>query len=445
MSNNLLKPRFPLSKFSGGKSKRTSGWLQDIDEITDVRLALNEGDLASQLMMIDLKLDDLRIVKRIQPLIIESIDVIVSTFYETILQVDNLNQLISTHSSVERLRQTLKGHLIELFGGEIDDAFVQKRIKIAQVHLRIKLDPKWYMGAFQKLNSSIQQVLAEQIADAEERDRIGQTVSKLLNFEQQLVLEAYELENINQRERQYSEIKETLKSNIAALSEELATLTEETNASVEELLASGQEINKSVRTSSIQSRESYAFADHGTKQMNQMLEQIGTIASSTKRMEETVVQLNQSAGQISQIVSIVEKIAKQINMLSLNASIEASRAGEFGRGFAIVAREIQKLAGETKQTVIKISELISISNRFSVQVAELIYEVRNAVTTGEASAVDTKEMLDQIMSSMNLHMEESGKIEQEMDTLVRVIEQIGDSTSQVAISAESLNHKTMNL
>lgn len=245
--------------------------------------------------------------------------------------------------------------------------------------------------------------------------------------------------------RQYSEIKEMLKSNITALSEELATLTEETNASVEELLASGLEINKSVRASSIQSKESYAFADQGTKQMNQMLEQIGLIASSTKRMEQTVVQLNQSAGQISQIVSIVEKIAKQINFLSLNASIEASRAGQYGKGFAVVAQEIQKLAGDTKQTVVKIGELITISNRFSDQVEELIFEVRSAVAAGETSAVDTKAMLDHIMSSMNLHMEESLRIEQEIDTLVRVIEQIGDSTNQVAVSAESLNQKTMNL
>lgn len=445
MSNDLQKLSFPKSRLFGGKSKRRSSWLKDVDHITDVKLDLQEGDLAHQLMMIDLNLDDMRIVKKIQPLIIQSIDFIVSSFYGTILQVDNLNQLISTHSSVDRLRQTLKRHLIELFEGQIDDAFVQKRIRIAQVHQRIQLEPKWYMGAFQKLNSSLQQVLSEHITDGDERERIGQTVAKLLNFEQQLVLEAYEMENINQRERQYSEIKEMLKSNITALSEELATLTEETNASVEELLASGLEINKSVRASSIQSKESYAFADQGTKQMNQMLEQIGLIASSTKRMEQTVVQLNQSAGQISQIVSIVEKIAKQINFLSLNASIEASRAGQYGKGFAVVAQEIQKLAGDTKQTVVKIGELITISNRFSDQVEELIFEVRSAVAAGETSAVDTKAMLDHIMSSMNLHMEESLRIEQEIDTLVRVIEQIGDSTNQVAVSAESLNQKTMNL
>lgn len=196
MSNDLQKLSFPKSRLFGGKSKRRSSWLKDVDHITDVKLDLQEGDLAHQLMMIDLNLDDMRIVKKIQPLIIQSIDFIVSSFYGTILQVDNLNQLISTHSSVDRLRQTLKRHLIELFEGQIDDAFVQKRIRIAQVHQRIQLEPKWYMGAFQKLNSSLQQVLSEHITDGDERERIGQTVAKLLNFEQQLVLEAYEMENI---------------------------------------------------------------------------------------------------------------------------------------------------------------------------------------------------------------------------------------------------------
>jgi len=442
--NERMQPVVSLLGRSPKKEK--SVWIHQANQMKDANLFVNErSDIKTQLNLINLTEEDLRIVRCIQPVIVEHIDEMVAAFYESVLKVHKLHNIIQTHSTVERLRDTLKVHLIELFSGVIDEAFVSKRLRIAQVHLKIGLEPKWYMGAFQHLFNVFIELLHDKTPNAEERFQVVRTVSKLLNFEQQLVLEAYEDENLNQKQKQYDEIKEMLKGKISSLTQALAALTEETNASVEELIASGAEINHSINLNTTYSRQTHELANLGTNKMYELNDQITFISNCTGRMEQTVQQLYQSSRQISKIISVVENIAKQINMLSINASIEAKRAGDYGRGFSVVASEVQRLAVDTKNTVCRINELVAQSNRYALDVNEAINEVTQAMINGKAKAVDTRIVFDNIKASMDYHIEKSLRVGEEMNALVHVIEQIGDSTNQVALSAEALNQTTVDL
>ncbi|TCZ76376.1 chemotaxis protein [Paenibacillus albiflavus] len=444
MLNERMQPVVNLLGRSARKEK--SVWIHQANQMKDANLFVNErSDIMTQLNLINLTEEDLRIVRCIQPLIAEHIDEMVAAFYGSVLKVNKLHNIIETHSTVDRLRDTLKVHLTELFSGVIDEQFVSKRLRIAQVHLKIGLEPKWYMGAFQHLFNIFIELLHDKTPDADERFLVIRTVSKLLNFEQQLVLEAYEEENLNQKQQQYNEIKEMLKGKIASLTQALAALTEETNASVEELIASSAEIHQSVNINITFSRQTHELANLGTDKMHELNDQITFISNCTGRMEQTVQQLSQSSRQISKIISLVENIAKQINMLSINASIEAKRAGDYGRGFSVVASEVQRLAVDTKNTVSRINELVAQSNRYALDVTEAINEVTQAMINGKAKAVDTRNVFDNIKASMDYHIEKSLRVGEEMNALVQVIEQIGDSTNQVALSAEALNQTTVDL
>jgi len=429
----------------GTQSNKQSKWVTAAQEMTGSALNVTDGDLLKQLQMIDLTVADLRIVRSLQPIVEAHIEEIVSSFYQTVLDVEKLRHIISSHSTVDRLRKTLRIHLIELFSGVIDEAFVQKRLRIAQVHQKIGLDPQWYMGAFQNLNNAFVNVFDSTIRNPEERMLVSRVVSKLLNFEQQLVLEAYEQENIRAREEQYDLVKNELKSKISILSEELASLTEQTNASVEELIASSTEVNQMLMRNASISKEAQKLSEQGSGKMSALTEHISAIHVTADRMEKNVNDLNRSSMQIGKIIAIVEGIAKQINMLSLNASIEAKRAGEHGKGFAVVASEVQKLAVETKATVVRISDLVTLSNQYARTVVGAIEEVQEAARIGNNQAVETQSVFDRIMQAMNNNLSDSASVEGEMSTLVRVIEQIGVATSEVAISAESLNRTTQDL
>lgn len=152
-------------------------------------------EVLSQIQMINMTSKDLELIAKLRPVVVSQIDRITSSFYEAILDVDSLKQTVTKFTTVERLRQTLSNHLIEMFEGKIDSAFIEKRLKIAMVHQKIGLPPKWYMGSFQNLLNTLLQIIHEQSGILLETEGLREAVTKLLSFEQQIVLEAYENQN----------------------------------------------------------------------------------------------------------------------------------------------------------------------------------------------------------------------------------------------------------
>ena len=137
---------------------------------------------------------------------------------------------------------------MEMFDGNINEEYIQKRMKVAQMHYKIGLEPKWYMGAFQQVQEVIIKLVNKEGWSNDIRERAVLSISKLINFETQMVLEEYEKENIKLRELQYEEVKNELKSKISSLSEDLADLAEETNTSVKQVIINTNNINGNIQS-----------------------------------------------------------------------------------------------------------------------------------------------------------------------------------------------------
>lgn len=101
--------------------------------------------------MINLTEQDLKYLVVLKPYIEKDIYEIVNQFYDALYVEDYLIKIINENSSMDRLKITLRKHLIELFEGKIDRSYLEKRKRIAQVHVRIGLKTKWYIAAFQNL------------------------------------------------------------------------------------------------------------------------------------------------------------------------------------------------------------------------------------------------------------------------------------------------------
>lgn len=428
---------------SGGKTDKN--WLTRAQQET-ASIASFEGlDIQFQIKMIDLTLDDLKIIKTLQPLIEEHIDEIVTGFYQSVLDVNILKQIIEKHSTIERLKTTLKRHLLQMFSGTIDEDFVQARIKIAQVHNRIGLEPKWYLGAFQKLQNSLLDVIHKSIKNTEEVRIISKIVSKLFNFEQQLVLDTYEKEHSLALEQQYDRVKDEVKHQMSVVSNEIAVLSGQTNDSVQSLITSSNHFHDSFQQTVGNSKNTKSMAINGQEMIDQLVARMKVIQDKTGHMEASIKNLTEAANQINQIIDLVEKIAGQTKMLSLNAAIEASRAGEYGRSFAVVAKEIRKLAEDSRLSVNQVTDLISQASAFTNQVVDSIQDVQGFVLQGEQESIQTKEVFDQIVHSMEHNIHEIDKINTEIHSLVSTIDKIGSSTEQLAVSADSINQITRNM
>lgn len=435
-----------VSRIFGVKRKQAERacWLEEADS-KQVSIEVEDRTILQQLEMIDLSLEEIKIAKAIQPFISEHINEIVSTFYQKITNIEQLKAIIIEHSTIEKLRQTLEAHLIEMFSGQIDEHFLNKRIKVANVHYRIGLEPKWYMGAFQNLRAILLQLVHQHIDDRETSIKISQVISKILNFEQQLVLEAYEKENVRQRQLQYDKVKKELKAKIITVCEDMTGIAEQTNAAVQQLVAGSEAVNSSVLVGADKTRDTQKMATKGQEQLLGLESQIASIFTRTSRVEEIVAELNDSVQEIGKVISLVQTIADQTNLLALNSSIEAARAGEHGKGFSVVAEEIRKLATQTKDSVNQIRDNVIQTTDFTEEVVVSIHEVHQFVQEGKVESEATDLAFQKIVEAMSKSLQDVENVEQGMETLVYNIREISRSMDKVVASADTLLDAAENL
>ncbi len=418
-------------------------WLENRLNVKS-KVSVTDEIILTKMKMIKLTDEDLGIVQCIQPLITQHIELLVTEFYDTILDVPELNSIIEEHSTVTRLRNTLKSHLVELFNGCIDQEFLDKRLRVAKVHYHIGLKPAWYLGAFQNLQNTLLRIIHNEVPDIAEREMITLVITKILNLEQQIVLEAYENENSSQREAQYDKAKQDIKGIILGTSEELVALSEETHASVETLIVNSDGVNQLVQETSNQSKSAQQYAIEGQQLLNELSEKIQLITENNQSMNDTVLLLTKSSSEITDVIKIVQAVADQTNLLALNSAIEAARAGEHGRGFAVVSDEVRKLAEQTKRSIAKIETLVNNSNEYTQNVNQALSRVNEAVTEGKNKSLQTNETFSKISSTMNTNVESALEVEKQMNSLIGTIKEIGQAISGVSNSAEHLN-ETANM
>ncbi|MEK4534751.1 globin-coupled sensor protein [Peribacillus sp. FSL K6-1552] len=401
-------------------------------------------EIENQVQMIGLTKEDLRIMNRLQPIVIEKIDDIVSGFYKNLENEPSLLTIIHDKSSIDRLRKTLKKHISEMFDGVIDQTYFEKRIRIAQIHVKIGLKTKWYMCAFQDLLLSLTTIIEEHIEDRVEAFLAVKAVTKLLNLEQQLVLEAYDSETERLRE-QDEEQKKWMKERVANSSENLAAISEETNASFQQLRVQSHEIvtlaNKGTALSVLAEKR----AGKGKNQLSKQNDTMVNIHQSVNDISGDVEVLLEISNRMQVIVNIVTSIAEQTNLLALNAAIEAARAGDAGKGFAVVAGEVRKLSEETKKSVTNVSTLIIETNAQAGKLTHSLENIREAVKDGNESMKETENHFEQILRTMGETKFQNDKIENELVSFVNVVNELSQAFEEVTLSADSLTMITQEM
>ncbi|MGM9945629.1 MAG: protoglobin domain-containing protein [Lysinibacillus sp.] len=393
--------------------------------------------LKQQIKMLKLTDTDLKYLCAFQPYIEKNINDIVDSFYDVLGMDSSLVKIINNHSTVERLKVTLKKHIYEMFSGVIDEEFIQKRERIARVHVYIGLPTQSYLAAFQNLNLSFMQYVQDYIPHTKDRFSILTAVSKMLNLEQQLVLEAFEAYIAEQRQT-IEERKEAVSRSIIEASENLAAISEQTNASYQQLSAETEQLVAYAERANNISCETAQQALEGKEQMQSQSQNMSTITSSVKDITHDIQRLTEMTKQMEGVMSIVTNVANQTNLLALNASIEAARAGEAGKGFAVVANEVRKLAEQTKSSTDTVGELLQHTNERTMKLETSLDNIQIAVKFGEEGMLQTEQKFSEILHSMSDTKTQNELITKEVQQLGVVINELSVAFDEVTNSADKL-------
>jgi len=200
-------------------------------------------------------------------------------------------------------------------------------------------------------------------------------------------------------------------------------------------------------------------ASEGALVVNKTTDIINTLAQEVEQSADVIIQLGEQSDKIGAVLDVIKGIAEQTNLLALNAAIEAARAGEQGRGFAVVADEVRTLAGRTQQATQEIQEMIEHVQTGTEQAVKVMEHGRNrahesvqqannartALQEITTSVAGIKQLVTQIACATEQESTVTGEISQSMEVINGVANENGQFSQQAATNSEQLSSMAYQL
>ncbi len=241
---------------------------------------------------------------------------------------------------------------------------------------------------------------------------------------------------------------EDLSGEVNTQSEALATMTRRT----EEISVSGQSVTNAANTALDRADDAKSSAIEAAARIRAMVSEVAVLIADVSRIAEEFNRLDSAIAEVGKFSQEIGQISRKTSLLSLNAAIEASRAGEHGRGFMVVAREVKDLSGLTSEATLKIVETLG-------NVSQMIQAVRaeTDVTLNRASGVQSKvdqvgialddlpEALSGVSSAQREIRDEAGSIEGALNGLQAESGSVHDAVSRSASCLKTATATMLNI
>ncbi|MCC2521392.1 methyl-accepting chemotaxis protein [Vibrio coralliilyticus] len=312
---------------------------------------------------------------------------------------------------------------------------------IFQISRSINLQVAALLSIIQEIARSNNVALRSQLSGKNELVSIGNYFNRLLDKLEALI------SGTQSKSSELSQSTQSMHNELQSVIEQFHVQADHTSTmatSVQEMVSTINEISESTAVAVEGVQQASVNAQHGREVVEETVKNIGQLSSILSDSQGSISSLNDHVDKIGDAVNIIQGIAEQTNLLALNAAIEAARAGEQGRGFAVVADEVRALASRTHQSTEEITKVVT---AIQTQMATVVTNIdqcneQGQQTLGASETLD--ESLGQIITDMTNIQANSERIASAIEEQGIVMNQVSESITELNSISEGNMHSAQN-
>jgi len=408
-------------------------------------------------------------LREAKPFIDAALPEILSGFYSHVGQFPEVARMFSGPAMMERAKGLQAKHWGLITSGRFDDAYVASVKAIGEVHHRVGLEPRWYIGGYSYIGCRILEAVSAHLRDGVFNDAVQKrnawltALTRAVMLDMDIAISVYLDVTRCKRNEFVNDLATQFQSRVGSVIAEVATSARGIQQSAESLAQVADDSkSKALRVAAASTQTSQAAvgvasaSEQLSAAIREISSQIHKASAVTREATEgaqvvrsSMQSLLEQTARINHVTDFISGVATQINLLALNATIEAARAGPAGAGFSVVASEIKSLANQTTkaseeivQQVQHIHEASTTTDSRVTQIATTIEQINETIASIAAAIEEQSAATSEIAKNVTGTSEASNEVSRSIESVEQGAELTAVSSAEVLKIAATLNEQT---